>query len=125
MRIQLQSNPLSPKLMTLKKEIDISRIEQIDKDDKVEVSHNEDERGYKSKETACKFFNTGFCRMKEFCAFEHISEIICETHSKGFKCENKQCWQRHPRVCRHYRRGSCWWGRSCSYLHEKSMNDKK
>ena len=23
--------------------------------------------------------------MKEFCAFEHKSEMICETHSKGFK----------------------------------------
>ena len=41
------------------------------------------------------------------------------------QCEIKSCKLRHPRACRHYRRGNCWWGRSCSYLHEISMNDKK
>ena len=112
-------------IKTIQAKLDVSKIEQNDKDDEVEVSHNEDKRADKSKEKTCKFFNTGFCRMKEYCAFKHKSGMICETHSKGFKCENKLCSQRHPRACRHYRRGNCWWGRSCSYLHEISMNDKK
>ena len=63
--------------------------------------------------------------MKEYCAFKHKSVMICKSHSKGSRCENKQCGQRHPKFCRHYIRDNCWWGESCSYLHNRNEDDEK
>ena len=38
----------------------------------------------------------------------------------------KGCELRHPRPCRYFRKGKCWWRESCVYLHETSihMNDE-
>ena len=122
-KIDVINKEIGSSIDKIQAKLDASRIEQICKDDKVEDSAKDDERGAKSIEESCRFYDTGFCRMKEYCAFKHKSVMICKSHSKGSRCENKQCGQRHPKFCRHYRRGNCWWGESCSYLHKRNEND--
>ena len=44
-------------------------------------------------------------------------EIIC----KKDNCIDKTCSDRHPKPCKHFKTGSCKFGVSCEFTHEKSV----
>jgi hypothetical protein len=66
----------------------------------------------------CKFFNIGFCRMKENCPFLHKSLDMCDFYKNGTNCQNQNCDDRHPKCCRYFKRGSCFRKESCLYFHK-------
>ena len=72
----------------------------------------------------CKWWNRGFCREKESCAFAHKKED-CEEHLKG-RCTKKDCKTlRHRKNCKYFSsEEGCYRGDSCQYLHSE-MNIEK
>ena len=68
----------------------------------------------------CKFFNTGFCKNRENCRFQHPVNL-CEENLETGKCSNfKTCKLRNPRECRYFNSDrSCFHGESCTYLHKE------
>ena len=44
-------------------------------------------------------------------------EIIC----KKDNCIDKTCSDRHPKPCKHFKTGSCKFGVSCEFTHEKNV----
>jgi hypothetical protein len=69
----------------------------------------------------CKWWNRGFCREREGCAFNHPQED-CQDHLKG-RCTTKGCTSfRHRKVCRFFSsEEGCLRGDSCAYLHKVEM----
>ena len=69
----------------------------------------------------CKFFNTGFCKSRDNCPFQHPASL-CREHLEDGKCSSfRTCQHRHPRECRYFKRvKSCFHGESCAYLHKES-----
>ena len=55
--------------------------------DKENIDEAKDE---KQNDVRCKYFNKGFCKMKETCLFKHKSTKRCESR----KCSNKKCEKR-------------------------------
>ena len=51
----------------------------------------------------CSYNNTGFCKFREHCKYQHYSSIC----SKNV-CRNHQCQNRHPNTCR--------FGGDCKFL---------
>ena len=69
----------------------------------------------------CEFFNSGFCKRREDCRFEH-PESLCETSLGDVKCPSfRTCPHRHPRVCRDWKVGKCFRGEICLYLHQQTQ----
>ena len=68
----------------------------------------------------CKFYNTGFCRNRDNCLFQH-AENICQEHLETGKCDRfRTCLHRHPRECRYFSGDqNCFHGNSCAYLHSE------
>ena len=87
---------------------------------KVESKKEEDiTKALKAKK--CKYFDRGYCKYKFECKFVHHGEI-CKTYLEGKKCNDKNCKNRHPKVCKWWLRGEC--GRNnCEYLHVTLVHD--
>ena len=87
---------MEARIETIDKEIE-TRLENIKtqldsviicEDDQENIDEAKDE---KCKDIKCKYFDKGFCKMKETCLFRHKSMKICEDHLTGTKCSNKEC----------------------------------
>ena len=76
-------------------------------------------------EIKCKYFDTGFCRLKDKCPFSHKSPKICEAYKNGTKCQSQSCYERHPKLCRYFKRGFCFRNESCLYFHSDRLETKK
>ena len=65
----------------------------------------------------CQFNQSGYCKYREKCRKQHITEICSKD-----KCKETSCNLRHPRPCKFYMNfGRCKFGTDCLYLHiEKS-----
>jgi hypothetical protein len=67
----------------------------------------------------CRYNDRGYCKSQSECMFAH-SDKICENFVSNGKClEPKQCLERHPKDCKHWKgdtRG-CLRGDECKYLH--------
>ena len=66
----------------------------------------------------CKWWNRGFCRDREGCAFNHPQED-CQDHLKE-RCTTMGCTSlRHRKVCKFFSsEASCLRGDRCAYLHK-------
>merc|ERR1712129_249754 len=66
----------------------------------------------------CRHYNRGHCKHKGGCDFSHPKEI-CQDHLNGKKCDNKDCVDRHPKVCKYWLKSNagCKRGISCDFLH--------
>lgn len=71
----------------------------------------------------CRYFNRGYCKYNKKCRFVH-PEGICKEYLKSYKCERKECLDRHPKICKWERSiGGCKRSVDCQYLHGKHDND--
>ena len=85
----------------------------------MEIEHHQEESRKVKVPRRCKFFNSGFCKERENCCFEH-PESLCQTYLRTSKCQSfRSCPHRHPKVCRYWKNGECFRGQSCSYIHQK------
>ena len=101
-------------------DIEIKRLENEREAAKVDSKKDEDDtRAIKSKK--CKYFNRGYCKYKFKCKFVHPGEI-CTIYLEGKRCDDKNCEDRHPKVCKWWLQGGCR-GRNCDYLHVTSVHD--
>ena len=68
--------------------------------------------------------SAGFCKYKhKKCRFLH-PENRCKDYMKNLKCDNKDCPDRHPKVCKWQKtRSGCRRGDECEYLHVTLVND--
>ena len=64
----------------------------------------------------CKFFNRGFCKYSNKCRFGHPLDV-CKDYLRDYKCERKECCDRHPKRCKWDINGDCRRGSECLYLH--------
>ena len=48
----------------------------------------------KKEKIRCKYYNSGFCKLKSECQFRHPTTICIKS-----SCENKGCLSRHPKPC--------------------------
>ena len=64
----------------------------------------------------CRYFNRGFCKFTTKCRFVHTKQV-CKDHIKNMKCENKDCLDRHPKVCKWLSSVSGCTRTDCEYLH--------
>ena len=95
-------------------------IKQLEK--KIDEMIAKHERNKDKVPKKCKFFDTGFCKNRENCAFLHPTEI-CEEYLDSGKCSNfKGCTERHPRQCRYWQKKRCFHNQSCLYLHSNTLN---
>ena len=81
-------------------------IEQIDS--KLEL--------FVKKETKCRYFNKGYCRLKTNCDLYHPKQI-CKTFDNTGMCSQTFCSDRHQRICKYWTRGVCYRGDSCHFRH--------
>ena len=81
-------------------DIEIKRIENEKDASKVE-SEKEVDNNKAIKAKKCKYFNRGYCKYKIECRFVHPREI-CKIYLEGKKGDDKNCKDRHPKVCK-------WW----------------
>ena len=51
------------------------------------------------KETKCRYWNRGYCRVGENCHFSHQKED-CQRHIQTGKCEDRKYQGRHTNPCR-------------------------
>ena len=70
----------------------------------------------------CKFFNSGYCKYKLECKFSHPKEV-CKVYLEEGKCNQKQCKNRHPKVCKWLKRESGCKRADCDYLHVTLARD--
>ena len=65
----------------------------------------------------CRYFNRGFCKYGDSCAYFHPS-TICEEYLRESICLRERCEERHPKHCRYWSNSpeGCRY-KSCKYLH--------
>ena len=69
----------------------------------------------------CKHHQRGYCRNGSQCSRTH-NDNIC----KEIVCQNPECRERHPKICKYYiRNGECWWKEECAYKHKRSDSNIK
>ena len=67
----------------------------------------------------CRYYDRGFCKYNKKCRFLH-PEGICQDYLETLKCGGKECFQRHPKLCRWDQgKGGCKRGEDCLYLHKE------
>jgi hypothetical protein len=55
----------------------------------------------------CRYYNRGFCKHKIKCRYVHPDKI-CKKYLEKQTCEDKQCSDRHPKLCKWLKRtGGC------------------
>ena len=70
-----------------------------------------------TKNIKCKYFNTGFCKFKSECKFQH-TETVCLQNN----CKDKKCPHRHPEPCRFGE--FCRRRTSCYYKHQENKYEQ-
>ena len=65
------------------------------------------------KQVVCTFYNSGYCRYKGDCKYNHPKENCQESY-----CKNKMCTKRHPKECRYGHK--CRRRSFCLYKHDNS-----
>ena len=64
-------------------------------------------------ETFCRFFKFGYCKYRNFCRKNHVSEL-CEDEN----CDGSVCEKRHPKKCFYFHElHRCKFGDYCLYSH--------
>ena len=63
----------------------------------------------------CKHHLRGFCKARTKCKFSHDA-VICQKILTG-GCNVLGCTNRHPRICRHFLLGRCFFNEKCMMLH--------
>ena len=102
-------------------DIEIKRLENEREAVKVDSKKDEDDiRAIEAKK--CKYYNRGYCKYKFKCKFVHPGES-CKTYLEGKRCDEKNCEDRHPKVCKWWLKGGCR-GRNCDYLLYMMMTNK-
>ena len=67
----------------------------------------------KTKNSKCRYFNSGYCKYKQRCKFLHPKNICKETN-----CERGKCPNRHPKACKWYSGATgCRRGEDCDFSH--------
>ena len=65
----------------------------------------------------CRYYNRGYCKYKQKCKYSHPKEI-CKEYLTRETCENIECCDRHPRVCKWIDSNEgCKRQKECDYLH--------
>ena len=68
--------------------------------------------------TVCLFNKFGYCKFRERCRKQHISEI-CSSNT----CNLFECRKRHPKLCRYFKNyGRCKFS-PCAFKHQSQVND--
>ena len=77
----------------------------------------------KANRTKCRFYNRGFCKHKIKCRYLH-PENICKEYLETQTCGEKQCCERHPKLCKWFIRSEGCKQQNCAYLHcEKNKKE--
>ena len=71
------------------------------------------ERNFKHSMTACLHNNTGYCKFKDHCRYQHYNTICEKSICRDIKCKN-----RHPRTCRNGKNCKFNTQNACAYKHE-------
>ena len=61
--------------------------------------------------------------MKSTCPFYH-PERNCDQNTRNKSCENTNCEDRHPRVCKNWMKNECKFGDSCKFKHDSNEKVK-
>jgi TolA-binding protein len=101
---------LNQKVEALNQKIEATNQKVEATNQKIEAPNQKaDETETKPKENdkKCRYYNRGFCKYVEKCRYFHPSET-CEKHLENFKCNEKGCMRRHPKLCKWFNNeGGC------------------
>jgi hypothetical protein len=89
-------------------------IKRINKE--IEELTKNNQHFVKTGRKRCRYFNRGYCKFTTKCRFVHTKQV-CKDHIQNMKCENKDCLDRHPRVCKWLSSVSECTRTDCEYLH--------
>ena len=67
----------------------------------------------------CKHNNTGFCKFRDHCKFQHF-DLICPKNV----CRNADCRKRHPKTCRFGTSCKFNYKNACAYKHAKDLSQE-
>ena len=98
--------------------IDKSKSNNLEKDT---LADKNGEKTLKGKK--CRYYNHGYCKYKTKCRYKHPKDI-CKQHLQNQNCNNKECCDRHPVICKWFNnKVGCRRQDSCDYLHTKIGNE--
>ena len=81
----------------------------------------------------CRYYNRGHCKYRDRCKF-YNPQHICKRHLESGRCDDNDCGQRHPKVCKYWQKSNqgCKRDSGCNFLHQnhaenevKGNNDNK
>ena len=52
----------------------------------------------------CRYFNSGYCKFTK-CCYTH-PKVICKNYLDTLKCEQRECPDRHPKICKWLQRST-------------------
>ena len=92
-----------------------NKIEILEKklyNNKVKIKTKEESHKSENTSTKCRYWNSGYCRSKSDCTFNHPKEK-CENN----KCTEKRCPKRHIKDCTNFVKNTCKFAKACEYKH--------
>ena len=84
------------------------------------LEENSEDGGISTRKK-CRYFNRGFCKFTK-CRYTH-PKGICKTYLKTLKCDQIECTDRHPKVCKWIKSSGGCRRQNCLYLHDSHGDD--
>ena len=75
-----------------------------------------DDNAKKVNRRKCRYYNRGFCKDTIKCRYLH-PERICQVYLETQSCQEKQCPDRHPKLCKWLKHSGGCKRQNCAYLH--------
>ena len=73
---------------------------------------------FDNEQAICKYNQTGFCKNRNNCQYNHVYEICKEN-----ACIGRTCNKRHPKECRQFKiKRYCTYNEKCAYKHTDITN---
>ena len=70
----------------------------------------------KPKRKKCRYFDKGFCKFTTKCRYIH-PQNICNSYRSIERCDQSDCPNRHPKVCKWVECSKGCIRENCAYLH--------
>ena len=111
----------SDAIKRIEKEIKEIAVNKSSKAAPEEIIEADDNVKKGNKRRKCRYYNRGYCKHTIKCRYLH-PENICKVNSETQSCKEKQCMDRHPKLCKWLKQSGGCKRQNCAYLHCDKTN---